>query len=71
MCQVREIIIQWNLSNPDTNGAEESFIFSEVSSFQRLKCMQDAMYCGHELPPLVSMPMIVCCHGDDTMCVCL
>ena len=29
--------IQWNLSNPDTNGAEESVIVSEVSSFQRLK----------------------------------
>ena len=28
--------IQWNLSNPDTNGAEESVIDSEVSSFQRL-----------------------------------
>ena len=30
-------IVQWNLSNPDTNGAEESVIVSEVSSFQRLK----------------------------------
>ena len=28
--------IQWDLSNPDTNGAEESVIVSEVSSFQRL-----------------------------------
>ena len=27
------------LSNLDTNGAEESVQFSEVSSFQRLKCM--------------------------------
>ena len=25
----------------DTNGAEESVIVSEVSSFQRLKCMQE------------------------------
>ena len=33
--------MQWNLSNPDTNGAEESIIVSEVSSFQRLKCMQE------------------------------
>ena len=33
--------IQWNLSNQDTNGAEESVVFSEVSSFQRLKCMQE------------------------------
>ena len=32
--------IQWNLSNPDANGAEESVIVSEVSSFQRLKYMQ-------------------------------
>ena len=31
--------IQWNLSNPDTNGAGESVIVSEVSSFQRLKCI--------------------------------
>ena len=30
-----------NLSNPDTNGAEGSVIVSEVSSFQRLKCMQE------------------------------
>ena len=28
--------MQWNISNPDTNGAEESVIVSEVSSFQRL-----------------------------------
>ena len=33
--------IQWNLSNLDTNGAEESVIVSEVSSFQGLKCMQE------------------------------
>ena len=33
--------IQWNLSNRTTNGAEESGIVSEVSSFQRLKCMQE------------------------------
>ena len=26
-------------ANPDTNGAEESVIVSEVCSFQRLKCM--------------------------------
>ena len=30
-----------HLSNPDTNEAEESVIVSEVSSFQRLKCMQE------------------------------
>ena len=29
-------VIQWNFSNQDTNGAEESAIVSEVSSFQRL-----------------------------------
>ena len=40
-------IVQWNLSNPDTNGAEESVIVSEVSSFQRLKCMQE-LYLGWE-----------------------
>ena len=39
--------MQWNLSNPDTNGAEESVIVSEVSSFQRLKCMQER-YLGWE-----------------------
>ena len=34
--------IQWDLSNLDTNGAEESVVVSEVvSSFQRLKCMQE------------------------------
>ena len=36
-----------NLSNPDTNGAEESVFVSEVSSFQRLKCMQE-WYLGWE-----------------------
>ena len=35
------------LSNPDTNGAEESVIVGEVSSFQRLKCMQE-WYLGWE-----------------------
>ena len=35
------------LSNLDTNGAEESVIVSEVSSFQRLKCMQE-WYLGWE-----------------------
>ena len=39
--------IQWNLSNLDTYGAEESVIVSEVSSFQRLKCMQE-WYLGWE-----------------------
>ena len=29
-------IVQWNLSNPDTNGAEESVIVSEVSSYARV-----------------------------------
>ena len=28
------IVLEWNLSNPDTNGAEESVVVSEVSSFQ-------------------------------------
>ena len=41
------MVIQWNLSNQDTNGAEESVIVSEVSSFQRLKCMQE-WYLGWE-----------------------
>ena len=37
----------WNFSNWDTNGAEESVVVSEVSSFQRLKCMQE-WYLGWE-----------------------
>ena len=40
-------VLQWNLSNPDTNGAEESVIVSEVSSFQRLKCVKE-WYLGWE-----------------------
>ena len=40
-------IFDENLSNPDTNGAEEGVIVSEVSSFQRLKCMQE-WYLGWE-----------------------
>ena len=43
--------LQWNLSNPDTNGAEESVIVSEVSSFQRLKCMQE-WYLGWKRCPV-------------------
>ena len=35
------LCIQWNLSNPDTNGAVEIGVVSEVSSFQRLKCVQE------------------------------
>ena len=38
--------IQWNLSNQDTSGAGESVIVSEVSSFQRLKCMQEVLGVG-------------------------
>ena len=34
---VANITVEWNLSNPDSNGAEESVLVSEVSSFQRLK----------------------------------
>ena len=40
-----------HLSNQDTNGAEESVIVSEVSSFQRLKCMQE-WYLGWEKCPV-------------------
>ena len=39
--------LEWNLSNQDTNGAEESVIVREVSSFQRSKCMQE-WYLGWE-----------------------
>ena len=39
--------MQWNLSNQDTNEAEESVVVSEVSSFQRSKCMQ-GWYLGWE-----------------------
>ena len=41
--------VQWNLSNPDTNGAEE-IIVSEASSVQGLKCMQE-WYLGWEKVP--------------------
>ena len=34
-------------SGPDTNGERESVIVSEVSSFQRFKCMQE-WYLGWE-----------------------
>ena len=44
---VYKLYVQWNLSNPDTNGTEGSVIVSEVSSFQRLKCMQE-WYLGWE-----------------------
>ena len=35
------LVHQWNPSSSDTNGAEECVLFSEVSLFQRLKCMQE------------------------------
>ena len=31
------MLLEWNLSNLGTNGAEESFIVSEVSSFQSMQ----------------------------------
>ena len=39
--------VQWNLSNPDTNGTDQSVIVSEVSSVQGLKRMQE-WYLGWE-----------------------
>ena len=39
--------VQWNLSNPDTTGPEESVLIKEVSLIQRLKCTQ-ALYLGRE-----------------------
>ena len=50
------VCIQWNLCNPDTNGAEESVIVSEVSSFQRLKCMQE-WYLGWEKVSSYTTPL--------------
>ena len=41
-----DIYIQWNLSNPDTNGAEESVLFSEVSSFRNV--CKSGIYLGWE-----------------------
>ena len=38
------VMIQWNSSNPDTNGREESVCISEVSL---LKCMQE-LFLGKE-----------------------
>ena len=43
-CTIVLDAVQWNISNLDTNGAEQS---NEVSSFQRLKCMQE-WYLGWE-----------------------
>ena len=39
--------VQWNPSNADTNGAEESVLYREVSLFQGLKCMQE-WYLGRQ-----------------------
>ena len=39
--------LQWNPSNADTNGAEESVLYREVSLFQGLKCMQE-WYLGRQ-----------------------
>ena len=54
------------LSNPDTNGAEESVIVSvsEVSSFQRLKCMQylgwEKVSCLERCPQFIDI--IICIY---------
>ena len=40
----------YKVSNQDTNGAEESVVVSEVSSFQRLKCMQEWYLGGKRCP---------------------
>ena len=41
------VSIQWNFSNPDTNGEEESVLVSEVYSLQGLICIQE-WYLGWE-----------------------
>ena len=41
------LYVQWNPSNADTNGAEESVLYREVSFFRGLKCMQE-WYLGWE-----------------------
>ena len=41
VCEAYERERAGDVKYPDTNGAEESVIVSEVSSFQRLKCMQE------------------------------
>ena len=46
--------VQWNLFNPDTNGAEESVIVSEVSSFQRLS--KSGTWSGKRCPVLERCP---------------
>ena len=47
-------LIQWNLSSLDTNGAEESVIVSDVSSFQRLSKSGIYWYLGWEKCPVCS-----------------
>ena len=42
----------------DTNGAEESVIVNEVSSFQRLKCMQE-WYLGEKVSCLERCPQFI------------
>ena len=36
----RFLVLQWNLSNPDANGAEESVTVSEVSSLQNARMVK-------------------------------
>ena len=36
----KDLPVQWNLSNPDTLGTEESVLISEVSRLQGLNCTQ-------------------------------
>ena len=46
-CMYLLTCIQWNSSNADTNGAEGSVLYREVSVFQGLKFMQE-WYLGRQ-----------------------
>ena len=56
---------QYNPSNKDTNGAEESVIVSEVSSFQRLKEWYlgwEKVSCLERCPQFKCMYMYILCR---------
>lgn len=52
-CKVSQyaLVAQWNFSNPDIIGPEESVLFKEVSLFQRLRSTQ-GLYLGREICPV-------------------
>ena len=63
------VMIQWNPSNPDTSGTEESVHISELSSFQGLNCMQEIFLGGKKVSLLERCPYFRGVLRDEFHCI--